>query len=100
MKSIAKPLALAVAALAMNGAYADGLSPIGGAFGETKPIIDLRLRTETVEQEPLADDAHATTLRLRAGFETGKAWNTALLIEGEGVMPIGKSYRPDPMIPE
>jgi hypothetical protein len=92
--------AIAAVAVAGGESRADGLSPIAGAFGETKPIIDLRLRTETVEQEPLADDAHATTLRLRAGFETGKAWNTALLIEGEGIMPIGKSYRPDPMIPE
>ncbi len=90
----------ALAAVTAGESRADGLSPIVGAFGETKPIVDLRLRTETVEQEPLADDAHATTLRLRAGFETGKAWNTALLIEGEGIMPIGKSYRPDPMIPE
>ena len=94
---------LAITAIAVCVAAksrADGLSPIAGAFGETKPIVDLRLRTETVEQEPLANDAHATTLRLRAGFETGKAWNTALLIEGEGILPLGKSYRPDPMIPE
>ena len=100
MKSIAKPLALAGAVLAMHNAHADGLSPIAGAFGETKPIFDLRLRSETVDQAPLADDSHATTLRLRAGFETGKAWNTALLIEGEGVLPIQTNYRPDPTIPE
>ena len=51
-------------------------------------------------QTPLADDSHAITLRLRAGFETGKAWNTALLVEGEGITPIQRNYRPDPMIPE
>jgi hypothetical protein len=60
----------------------------------------MRLRAENVDQDGIANDAHATTLRLRAGFETGKAWNTALLVEGEGILPIGKSYRPDPMIPE
>jgi hypothetical protein len=110
MRSIATPVvfrrmvqvcALAATVLAgADGARADGMSPIVGAFGETKPILDMRLRAETVDQDGIANDAHATTLRLRAGFETGKAWNTALLIEGEGVMPIGKSYRPDPMIPE
>jgi len=100
MKSIARPLALTVATLAMNAAHADGMSPIAGAFGETKPIFDLRLRSETVDQAPLAEDSHATTLRLRAGFETGKAWNTALLIEGEGILPIQRNYRVDPMIPE
>jgi hypothetical protein len=78
---------------------ADGLDPVKGALGETKPIIDLRLRAENVDQDGIANDAHATTLRLRAGFETGKAWNTALLVEGEGIVPIQTNYRPDPMIP-
>jgi hypothetical protein len=84
---------------AIGLAQADGLDPVKGAFGETKPIFDMRLRTENVDQDPILNDAHATTLRLRAGFETGKAWNTALLIEGEGIVPIQDDYRPDPMIP-
>jgi hypothetical protein len=85
--------------LAAAAAHADGLNPVKGAFGETKPIFDARLRVENVDQDGLPDDAHATTLRLRAGFETGKAWNTALLVEGEGVMPIQGDYRPDPTVP-
>jgi hypothetical protein len=75
-----------------------GIDPVMGAFGETKPIIDLRLRSENVDQDGIANDAHATTLRLRAGFETGKAWNTSLLVEGEGIVPLKSDYRPDPMI--
>src|SRR5689334_9454692 len=86
--------------MAAGQSRADGLSPISGAFGETKPLFDLRLRSEEVDQAGLADDSHATTLRLRAGFETGKAWNTALLVEGEGIVPIQTDYRPDPTIPE
>lgn len=86
--------------MAAGQSRADGLSPITGAFGETKPLFDLRLRSEEVDQAGLADDSHATTLRLRAGFETGKAWNTALLVEGEGIVPIQTDYRPDPTIPE
>jgi hypothetical protein len=94
-----KMLALAALSVVAAESRADGVSPIAGAFGETKPILDLRLRTENVDQAGLAEDAHATTLRLRAGFETGKAWNTALLVEGEGVVPIQDDYRPDPAVP-
>lgn len=81
-------------------ARADGLDPVKGALGETKPLLDMRLRVENVDQDGILNDAHATTLRLRAGFETGKAWNTALLVEGEGIVPIQTDYRPDPTIPQ
>jgi hypothetical protein len=80
-------------------AHADDADSLKSALTATKPIIDLRLRAENVDQDGLLDDAHATTLRLRAGFETGKAWNTSLLVEGEGIVPIQTDYRPDPMVP-
>ncbi len=85
--------------LATGAAQADGLAPIKGAFGETKPIIDTRLRMENVEQDGIAEDAHALTLRARLGLETGKAWNTSLLLEGEAVVPIEDNYRADPAQP-
>ena len=56
--------------LAIGAAHADGLDPVKGAFGEIKPIIDTRLRMEEVDQDPLAEDASALTLRARLGFET------------------------------
>jgi hypothetical protein len=71
------------------------LGPVRGAIGETKFIIDTRLRSESVEQEPLAEDADAITLRARLGFETGKAWETALLAEGEFVEALVDDYRGD-----
>jgi hypothetical protein len=76
-------------------------SPIAGAFGETKPLIDFRLRYENVEQlaTPALRSANATTLRARVGFETGKAWNTALLAELEAVAPLRPDYRADPSVP-
>jgi hypothetical protein len=74
------------------GAHADGLEPLVGALGETKPIADLRLRYELVEQEPFAKDANAVTLRARLGFETGKAWSTALLVEGDAIWPLQTHY--------
>jgi hypothetical protein len=85
--------------LAAGAAQADGLGPVKGAFGETKPIFDTRLRMENVDQDGIAEDAHALTLRVRLGFETGKAWNTSMLLEGEAVMPIENEYRPDPSQP-
>ena len=51
------------------------------AIAQTKPIIDLRLRYETVDQDKIAKNADAVTLRARLGFQTGKAWNTQLLAE-------------------
>src|SRR5882672_1721265 len=84
--------------LAIGAADADGLDPVRGAFGETKPIIDTRLRMESVDQDPLAQDANALTLRARLGFETGKAWNTSLLVEADAVIPLQDDYRPDPAV--
>jgi len=91
-------LAAFACVLATTAAQADGLAPVKGAIGETKPIVDVRVRTEDVDQDPLAEDASALTLRLRLGFETGKAWNTSLLVEGDAILPILDDYRPDPAV--
>lgn len=97
---VAAPAAVPVTvAMALTfGASAHAEDSLAKALGETKPIIDLRLRVENVDHDGIADDAHATTLRARLGFETGKAWNTSLLVEGEGVLPIQDDYRPDPAV--
>src|SRR5689334_10910192 len=98
-RSIKNKKALIACALCFStAAPAEGLSPIVGALGEWKPIIDARLRYEWVDQEPKATlpvTAKATTLRARLGIETGKAWNTALLVEGEFVTPLQSNYRDD-----
>jgi hypothetical protein len=52
----------------------------------------MRLRSESVDQDPIAEDASALTLRGRLGFETGKAWNTALLVEGDFLWPLLTDY--------
>ena len=82
---------LALAACAGNAAAA-GLAPLWGAIGETRPLADIRLRSESVAQEPFGEDASALTLRGRLGFETGKAWNTALLAEGDFLWPLVTHY--------
>jgi hypothetical protein len=73
-------------------AGASGMSPIVGALGEWKPIVDIRARYENVEQVGFARDADAGTIRARLGIETGKAWNTSLLAEGEFVEPFLSNY--------
>ena len=90
-----KRLAMLAAVSAHCVVAAAEVKSIGGALSESKPIIDARARYETVDQTPLQEDADAETLRLRFGFETGKAWSTALLAEGEIVSHIGGSYRDD-----
>lgn len=77
---------------AATAARADGLSPALSAVRESKPIIDLRLRSETVDQDGMNEDAHAFTMRARLGFETGKAWNTSFLAEGDFLTPLDSHY--------
>ena len=83
---------LAILTLLGSVAAAADLGPVVGAFKESKPILDTRLRFEDVDQDPMAKDAEALTLRSRIGFETGKAWNTALLAEGEFLWPLRSDY--------
>jgi hypothetical protein len=87
---------LALVSIGQARAENDGLK---NAVSTTKLILDTRLRTEDVDQAGIANDAHATTLRARLGFETGKVWGTSLLVEGEAVVPLENDYRPDPLVP-
>ncbi|HEX5688720.1 MAG TPA: hypothetical protein VFX76_01905, partial [Roseiflexaceae bacterium] len=57
-----------------------------------RPIADIRLRYEAVEQVPQVADADAVTLRSRLGVETAKVWGTTLLAEGEFVWPLLDHY--------
>lgn len=85
-------MTLAIAASMATAAQADGFDPLIGAIGETKLLADARWRFESVDQEPLAEDASAMTLRARLGFETGKAWGTSLLVEGDAIWPLMTDY--------
>jgi hypothetical protein len=89
-----------MAAVAAGQVRAGDDNSFKSALSDTKYILDARVRSEDVEQAGIANDAQATTLRARLGFETGKLWNTSLLVEGEAVVPLDTDYRPDPMVPE
>lgn len=53
------------------------------------PILDMRLRHEFADQANLNEEASATTLRLRAGYEAAVTKNLLALGEIEGVAHLG-----------
>ncbi|EJL31308.1 alginate export family protein [Novosphingobium sp. AP12] len=59
------------------------------------PIVDARLRWESVDQPGADRDADAVTLRVRAGAEV-KLNNLLLLAEGEGVLALADGYNAFP----
>ena len=56
-----------------------------------KPLIDARLRYENVDQDGIAKNADAVTLRARIGLEATTK-ELSFLIEGEGTYPILEHY--------
>ena len=76
-------------------AHAAEQQSVHAALKAAVPLVDARLRYENVDQDGLPEDADALTLRARLGFETGKVWNTALLVEGSFLTPLQNDYRPD-----
>jgi hypothetical protein len=56
-----------------------------------KPLVEARLRLETVDQDGLAADADALTLRARAGFQaTHGAWSAS--VQAQGTLALADSY--------
>lgn len=70
------------------------LAPTGVAHAQDvtlKPLGEARLRYESVDQDGLAAEAHALTLRLRAGVEA-KAGRWSALVEGQGTLAVVDDY--------
>jgi len=59
------------------------------ALVDGKPIVDVRLRYEHVDQAGIPNNADATTLRARLGYETGTYADFSFLVEGEFVIGLG-----------
>lgn len=59
------------------------------AFEEGKFYIDARYRYEFVDQAQFDKNAHASTLRTRAGYETGDFYDFSGTIEFENITEIG-----------
>lgn len=70
------------------------LAPAGAAHAQEivlKPLGEARLRYESVDQDGLASEAEALTLRVRAGVEA-KAGRWSALVEGQGNLAIVDDY--------
>jgi len=57
-----------------------------------KPLIDMRLRYEGVDQTGFANDADALTMRVRAGGDLRVAPATRIIVEAEAVLGIVNDY--------
>lgn len=71
-----------------------GLATATPAAAQTialKPLVDARLRYENVEQDGLAADADAATVRVRAGVEARSGAFSAL-VEGQGTLAMVDRY--------
>jgi hypothetical protein len=88
-------IALAFSGLTVVPVYAEESTDIFAALAHTRPLVDVRLRYEDVEQTGIVENAHAETLRARLGALTGKFLDTQLLAEGEAMMRFDRDYRPD-----
>lgn len=70
------------------------LAPAGAAHARDimlRPLGEARLRYETVDQDGIAADADALTLRVRAGVEA-KAGAWSALIEGQATLAVADEY--------
>jgi hypothetical protein len=72
---------LLLAALGPGSGRAAGSDSVLSALEATRPLVDIRLRSESVDQTGLGKEADALTLRSRLGFQTGQIADTALLAE-------------------
>ncbi len=73
--------------LSMAPSLAAAAEPAAG-----KIILDMRLRSETVSQDGLPQDAHAITLRTRLGYETAAWRGFRALVEAENITALDGDY--------
>lgn len=82
----------ALAGAGRSGVAAEANYTFGDIFDQGKVLVDARYRYEHVDQDGFADEADAHTLRVRAGFQTGKVWDLQGLIELEGVLQLNDDF--------
>ncbi|WP_077530130.1 alginate export family protein [Vreelandella utahensis] len=87
LRSPAGKVSLAVAVAAFSGVIC--ADPITDAISNGTPSLDTRYRYETVDEDTFADDARASTLRARLGYETAEVGNLKGYLEMEHVTSVG-----------
>lgn len=91
-KGIHITAALLVTANALSAlpAYAESTDLLKKALiDDATPYIDVRYRFENVDQDGIAKDANASTLRTKLGYKTGKLHDFSATLEFENVTDIG-----------
>lgn len=80
-----------IAAMGLMSApsQASAIETVANAVKEGKTSIMLRYRYETVDQDGIAEDATASTLKTRLTWQSGKAGNFSAKIEVDDVTRIG-----------
>ena len=84
-------LALAIAVTLANES-ARAAEPFIAALETGKPLIDLRLRFEEVDQADKPKEATATTIRARLGYQTGNFHGFSALAEFDVVQHLGARH--------
>lgn len=87
MKKVGLGLAVMMG-LAANTACAE-VSELKQAMNASKVDVSFRYRVENVDQDGVADDALASTLRSRVGVQTGSAFGFSGVLEVDNVAVIG-----------
>lgn len=77
--------------LGLGLSLAAGALPAHAEDIKFKPIVDARLRWENVDQQGIAQNADAVTMRLRMGGEL-RTGPFSFLAEAEGTLAIGDDY--------
>ena len=87
-------LSAAAPALAQDTEKKPGpFDPVSIGEGVTlDPIVDMRFRVETAEQDTFPDTATSITVRTRAGADIKWSKNFSFLIEGEGTFAIENDF--------
>jgi len=75
--------------LSLPGEVAAEGNTLSEAILNGQPLVDIRLRFEAVDQVGLPNNANATTLRARLGYETGSFEGFSLLVEGDFIIGLG-----------
>lgn len=78
------------ALLAGTAAHAETAGP-KPAPPPVTPYADLRYRLELVDQDGLAEQAAASTLRVKAGIKTAEWHGFSALVEGEAIVVLGET---------
>lgn len=82
-----------VAALMMSpAAQAGSFGDVEQALLDSQLLMNLRLRYEHVDQDPIAKNANAVTFRARLGILTGEVLDTKALFEFEHIDDWGDNY--------